>query len=312
MLYIEKYLDTPKEYAPHAFGPVGTISNEQQMALDYAYDYCSRMTSQHSKSFYVASQLLPLHKRKAVRALYAFCRITDDIVDNPNPASNITEDVIAWRQRSLIELPQTNDLAVLAWTDARRNYRIPQIYAHQLIDGVYSDLSKVRYQNFDEVADYSYAVASTVGLMSMHIVGYLTDDAAAYAIKLGIALQMTNILRDVGEDYRMGRVYLPQDELAAFGLSDADIARGDVTPAWRKFMQFQIARTRQLYEDATPGIAMLNKDGRFSIASAANLYRAILGEIEQNDYDVFNNRAFTKKRKKARELMRTWWSTKLM
>ncbi len=311
MLYVDKYIVAQQDLTPPVFDTQALLgSKEQQRVLDFAYDYCSRLTAIHSKSFYVASQLLPTHKRKAVRALYAFCRITDDIVDSPT--GNVPENVSEWRQRSLVSKPHPSDPVVLAWTDACHNYSIPTVYAHQLIDGVLSDLSKFRYQTFDEVADYAYAVASTVGLMSMHIVGYQTLEARPYAIKLGIALQMTNILRDVGEDLRMGRIYLPQDDLHAFGLTEADLQRGVVTDKWRAFMRFQIERTRKLYDDAWPGIKMLDRDGRFSIASAGNLYRAILNEIEQNDYDVFSQRAFTGKRTKARELMRTWWFTKLM
>ena len=124
---------------------------------------------------------------------------------------------------------------------------------------------------------------------------------------LGVALQLTNILRDVAEDWRNGRVYLPQDELAAFGVSEADIDAGQVTDHWRDFMRFQIARNRQLYEEAWPGIAMLNGDGRFAIAAAAELYRAILTDIEQHDYDVFTRRASIGLTGKLSRLPGIWW-----
>jgi phytoene synthase len=132
-----------------------------------------------------------------------------------------------------------------------------------------------------------------------------------YAIKLGLALQMTNILRDVAEDWHNGRVYLPQDELAAFDLSEADIAASQVTDRWRKFMQFQIARNHQLYEEALPGIGLLQKDGRFSIAAAAGLYRAILTDIEDHDYDVFSRRAHITMSGKLQRLPRLWWQARI-
>jgi phytoene synthase len=160
-----------------------------------------------------------------------------------------------------------------------------------LLDGVASDLERCRYQSFDELAEYAYQVASTVGLMSMHIIGYSGAEAIPYAIKLGVALQVTNILRDVGEDFQNRHVYLPQEELERFGLSEKDISAGVVTPGWRKFMRFQIQRVRRIYAEAQPGIGMLQGDGRFAIAAASGLYEAILDDIEKHDYDVFSRRA---------------------
>jgi phytoene synthase len=152
-------------------------------------------------------------------------------------------------------------------------------------------------------------VASTVGLMSMHIVGYESQDAVPYAVKLGIALQLTNILRDIGEDWRMGRLYLPLDELGTFGLREADLA-ARVDDRWRAFMRFQIDRVQRLYDEAAPGIALLNADGRFAIAAAAGLYRAILDDIEANDYDVFHHRAHVGPWGKLRRLPGIWWSSR--
>jgi phytoene synthase len=198
----------------------------------------------------------------------------------------------------------------VAWAHARQQYRVPSRYAEQLIDGVARDLAQTRYQTFAELASYCYGVASTVGLMSMHIVGFAGDEAIPYAIKLGVALQMTNILRDVGDDWRAGRVYLPQDELAQFGLSEQDLAAGAVTERWRAFMRFQIDRTRRLYAESAPGIGLLHQDGRFAIAAAADLYRGILDAIEQADYDVFSHRAYVGTWGKLRMLPRIWWRSR--
>jgi phytoene synthase len=158
------------------------------------------------------------------------------------------------------------------------------------------------------LAAYAYGVASTVGLMSMHIIGFAGVEAIPYAVKLGVALQMTNILRDVGEDWRAGRVYLPQEELAAFGLSEADLAAGRVTARWRAMMRYQIERNRQLYAEAWPGIALLDGDGRFAIGAAAGLYRAILDDIITRDYDVFNQRAYVRGPAKLGLLPGLWWA----
>jgi 15-cis-phytoene synthase len=268
--------------------PVDPIFNNG--LLTNAYRTCEAITKKNSRTFMLASGFLPWEKRRAIRALYAFCRISDDIVDRgqtPDPENALAD----WRYRSLASRPPSGDLVAVAWADARRKFGIPIAYAEQLLEGVATDLLQSRFQTFDELAGYAYKVASTVGLMSMHIIGFSGLEAIPYAVKLGVALQLTNILRDVGEDWRKGRLYLPLQELVQFGLSEADVAAGKVTSRWRRFMRFQIQRVHRLYEEAWPGIAMLNPDGRFSIAAAAGLYEAILDDIERHDYDVFSHRA---------------------
>jgi len=283
--------------------------------LQQAYAYCDRLTKAHSKTFYTASALMPAEKRRAVRALYAFCRISDDLIDCADPGASTAERLAAlegWRRRALLSPPRPDDLPVLAWADAMANYRVPARYAHQLIDGVAKDILKTRYATFDELAEYSYGVASTVGLMSMHITGFDGPHAIPYAVKLGVALQMTNILRDVGEDWRAGRVYLPQDELAAHGLQEADVPTADrsADDRWRTLMRFQIARNRHLYAEALPGVSLLHRDGRFAIAAAAELYQGILDDIEAHDYQVFSRRAHLTKWAKLRRLPGIWWRTR--
>jgi len=278
--------------------------------MEQAYQYCAKITRQHSKTFYLTSGLLDIEAREAARALYAFCRISDDLADEE--ANHRSTKLEAWKRRSLSEHPHRDDLIPLAWADTRARYGIPIEYAEQLLEGVTQDLTKTRYANFDELAHYCYGVASTVGLMTMHIIGFTGPEAIPYAIKLGIALQLTNILRDVGEDWQNARVYLPQDELAAFGLSDEDIAKGKVTENWRDFMKFQIERTRKLYTEATPGIGMLGHQGQFAIAASAELYQAILEAIEADNYDVFNKRAHLSGSEKLKRLPAIWWRTKLV
>jgi len=260
------------------------------VSLRKAYKQAERITAQHSKSFYFASGLLPEEKRSAVRALYAFCRTVDDIVDE---SSDIERDARLDYWRGMMETASfaDHDLIAAAWADTLTRYHIPRHYALQLIDGVARDLSQVRYQTFDELATYCYGVASTVGLMSMYIVGFMDNRAVPYAIKLGVALQMTNILRDVGEDYRNGRLYLPREELAFYGIQESDIADGRISDNWRQFMKFQIERTRQLYEDSWDGVKMLEREGQLAIGAASVFYQGILDEIERNDYDVFTQRA---------------------
>jgi 15-cis-phytoene synthase len=280
--------------------------------LDRAYAYCDAITSTHSRTFYVATGLLPSNKRRAMRALYAFCRLSDDIVDCSQENAEVS--LATWRRKALAPAPclrargakPRGDLVAVAWADTRLRYQIPQRYAEQLVDGVGRDLCQKRYRTFEEVVTYAYGVASTVGLMSMHIIGFAGEQAIPYAIKLGVALQITNILRDVGEDWRAGRVYLPMDELTAYGLTEADLDRGQVDDRWRAFMHFQIERNRRLYAEAGPGIALLNRDGRFAVAAASDLYRAILNDIEAHNYDVFNRRAHVSAWGKVRRLPGIW------
>ncbi len=277
-------------------------------SLAQAYYYCESITKKHSKTFYLASSLLPFEKRRSVRALYAFCRTSDDIVDrsNENPKSRLNE----WKKRALSDNLSQDDPIAIAWADTRFRFTIPVGYAEQLIDGVEMDLKLNRYNTFDELVEYCYSVASTVGLMVMHIIGFSDISAINYAIKLGVALQLTNILRDVREDYVVGRIYLPQNELSDFGLEEKNIAESLIDDRWRAFARFQIERNRILYRESLPGIKMLDPDGRFAISAAAELYRAILEDIEAHDYDVFNRRAFVSNWNKLKKLPGIWWRSK--
>jgi phytoene synthase len=287
-----------------AIGPTSPKPTFDMSLTTRAYAYCKALTAKHSRSFYLASSFLPEEKRQAVWALYAFCRISDDIVDEATGDAH--EALAAWRRRIWSAKQTRDDLVALAWTDTQARYHIPHRYTEQLIEGIGRDLHQTRYETFSDLATYAYSVASTVGLMSMHIIGFAGPEAIPYAIKLGVALQMTNILRDVGEDWRAGRIYLPAEELAAFGLSEADLAARQVDDRWRAFMRFQLARNRQLYAEAWPGIALLAPDGRLAITAAARLYEAILAAIEAHDYDVFHRRAHVTAWGKLKMLPHIW------
>jgi phytoene synthase len=242
--------------------------------------------------------------------LYAFCRLTDDIVDESS--GNAVADLAAWRARALAPQAASDDVLLHAWHDVRDRHRIPLAYVRHLLDGIGLDLVQSRYETFDELARYCYGVASTVGLMAMHIIGFKDRSALPYAVKLGVALQLTNILRDVGEDFRQGRIYLPQEDLSRFGYRENDLARAVIDERFRSLMDFEIGRTRQLYAEAWDGIRLLSPDGRLAIAAAADLYRAILAKIEQNGYDVFNQRAQLSAAEKLRRLPRLWWNVQRM
>ena len=306
----ERQLIVLAQQAQDTLSEHGAYHHTDHDRLTAAYAYCADMTRQNSKTFYLASALLPVEKRRAARALYAFCRVTDNLVDRPADGIDLLAELDQWQLRVQNAHHHPEDPVLFAWADARQRFHIPLGYADQLIDGVRRDLTQNRYATFDQLAEYAYGVASTVGLMAMHIVGYSGADAIPYAVRLGVALQITNILRDVAEDWRYGRVYLPQDELASFGLSDETIGAGRVTDAWRDFMRFQIERNRLLYEQSWAGIAKLDPDGRFAIAAAGKLYDAILGDIERHDYDVFSRRSHVGTAGKLARLPGIWWMSR--
>jgi phytoene synthase len=285
-------------------------SNEARTPEDLrkANQECEAITKHHSRSFYLASGLLPDEKRKAMRSLYAYCRTADNLADG-----DVNQPEVKLRQlREGIRSGRkmAGDAVLTAWADIHVRYQIPLCYAEQLLDGVERDLFQTRYDTFEDLSVYCYNVASTVGLMSMHITGFSSQDALPYAIKLGVALQLTNILRDVGEDWLAGRLYLPLEELRLFQLDEKDIGAKTVDDRWRAFMRFQIARARRLYAEAMPGIAFLHPDGRFAVAAAATLYQGILDDIERHDFAVFERRAYVNRGLKLIALMRAFWFSK--
>jgi phytoene synthase len=236
--------------------------------------------------------------------------VSDDLVDAVGEGRARQAHFEEWCERALSNLPLADDPVAVAWADTRLRYRIPTVYAQQLLEGVARDMQAARYATFEELAVYCYGVASTVGLMAMHIVGFSGPEAIPYAIRLGVALQITNILRDVGEDWLVGRLYLPLDELRLFGLSEQNIEQGRLDARWKAFMRFQITRARRLYAGAWPGIGMLHPDARFAVGAAATLYEDILRDIEAHDMDVFNRRARVSTLRKLRLLPGVWYRTR--
>ena len=283
--------------------------SEVAVDLRAAFARASEITRQHSKSFHAASSLMRRDLRRDIRALYAFCRLTDDIVDLAEP-SHARRLLTGWQAGCGNVLGEDGVMVLAAWDEVRRRHGIPTGYADQLIEGVGMDLSPTYYDTFDDLAHYAYRVASTVGLMSMHVVGFESAEAVPYAVKMGVALQLTNILRDVAEDLGRGRLYLPMDEIADFGLTIAQLEAGRVTPAWRRYARFWIDRNRRLYQEAWPGIGLLAKPARLAVGAAAELYAAILEEIEALDYDIFRHRAHLGRIGKLKRLPGIWMKTR--
>lgn len=285
----------------------------QSEEIEKAYEYCREVTRRHAKSFYFAAKFLSKQKQQPIYALYALCRHVDDEVDEAEVASEreAVQAVSRW-QENLKKIytenraseitndrPEENaELVFIAWKDLLKTYKIPQNLPLELMQGVLMDTHLKRYETFDELYVYCYRVASTVGLMSSEIFGYEKPETLEYAEALGIAMQLTNILRDVKEDARMERIYLPQEDLKKFNVTEEQIFANRVDENFIRLMKFEIERAREFYKKAERGIPLLAKDARFTVLLAARLYAKILDEIEKQNYDIFKKRAHTTKLQK--------------
>jgi phytoene synthase len=296
-------------------GTSAIFARSPGMSLDDAA-FCRRIVRSHARTFWLASWFLPPEKRRAAFALYAFCRVVDDLVDLA-PAGRTAEvaDMLTDYRTKLSDAlsgrPEGPVFRELA--RAVERHAVPAPVMHELLDGVARDCAPIRHETWSDLARYCEGVASSVGEMCMHVFGVPGDDARRtralqHARTLGLAMQLTNILRDVGEDARNGRCYLPASELARFGLTPDDVLRGEcgTDPRWRRFMMQQIDRARALYEAAMPGIALLSPDTRRCAMACAAGYAAILGAVEANDYDSFRSRARLGRRARAEVLWRAW------
>jgi len=264
-----------------------------------AYQTCREITRIASKTFYLASLFLSAEKRRAVWAVYAFCRTADDVVDRTAAAADriaALDDL----ERKLIAMSRghANEPIFIAYADAAKRFAIPLEPALELLRGARMDITIRRYATYEELCEYCYLVASTVGLLVSPILGTSSEAALPFGVTLGRAMQLTNILRDVGEDALMGRIYLPADELRRFGYAENRVFEQVVDENFIALMQFQIARVRELYADAEPGIALLSPESRYTVRLALSLYRRILTAIELNGYNVFSRRAYVPLRSK--------------
>lgn len=278
-----------------------------------AFDRCGEVCKEYAKTFYLATQLMTPERRRAIWAIYVWCRRTDELVDGPN-ASHISALALdRWESRlEDIFAGRPYDMLDAALSDTVAKFPVDIQPFRDMIEGMRMDLKKSRYRTFDELYLYCYYVAGTVGLMSVPVMGISPDSREATetvykgALALGLANQLTNILRDVGEDARRGRIYLPQDELEMAGLSEADIFNGRVTDEWRGFMRGQIKRARAFFRQAEEGATELNQESRWPVWASLLLYRQILDEIEANDYNNFTRRAYVPKTKKLMALPKAY------
>ena len=289
-------------------------------SVQEAYEVCREITADYAKTFYLATLLMPKDKQQAVWAIYAWCRRTDELVDGSTARFTTKETLERWeKQLESVFAGHPQDDADVALVDTIERFPMDIQPFRDMIAGQFMDLSYNRYQTFEELKLYCYRVAGTVGLMSNGILGIgqkgdnapWDQDKSFYnpseeAIALGIAMQLTNILRDVGEDAQRGRIYLPLEDLERFNYTEEDLLKGIVDERWRRLMRFQIQRARNYYDQAALGIRYLIPHSRWPVWSALMLYQGILGGIEKNHYDVFQKRAYVPKAIKILQLPIAW------
>ena len=268
--------------------------------LDQAYEACRRETAEWAKTFYLGTLLMPAAKRRAIWAIYVWCRRTDEMMDSAEaqarPVAELAGRLDRWEERTRkLFAGDVHDGLDLVMRDTIERYPQPLQAYLDMIEGQRMDLNQHRYENFEQLA-------GTVGLMTQEVMGldpaYTTapwsdrPDTSRSAVALGIANQLTNILRDVGEDRGRGRIYLPQEDLARFGYSEEQLLAGVVNDNWRALMRFQLERARMWFARSEAGVRWLAPDARWPVWASLRLYRGILDVIESHGYDVFNKRAY--------------------
>ena len=280
--------------------------------VELGYRESREITRREAKNFYYAFLTLPQERRRAIYVAYAFCRYCDDTVDNaefPDQKNVKLQELHA--SLSDAYTGRTSDPMLLALADVADRHDIPEEYFKQVIYGVESDLTKVRYQNFEELRSYCYQVASVVGLICLQIFGYKDDAAREYAVDLGLAMQLTNISRDVQEDLGLGRIYLPQDEIVRFGYSEDELEAGVVNEPFIELMRFQAERARNYFDSGFKLLPYLSPRSRACPAVMGQLYSKVLQRIEASKFDVFQQRISLSKTEKIRVTAQTWFTSML-
>ena len=279
--------------------------------LDRAYEHCRLVTKREAKNFYYAFITLPQNKRKAIYASYAFCRLCDDAADDEIPtdqklrALGELRDNLSMAYRGHFAGP-VREPVFAAVADTASTFQIPEEYYQGVVSGVETDLTKSRYQDFQELTSYCYQVASVVGLFCIQIFGYSHEQAKQHAVDLGLAMQLTNILRDVKEDSDRGRVYLPQEEIRDFGYSVEELQSGIVNEPFQQLMKYQADRARSYFHSGFQLLPYLSPRARACPAVLGRLYSHILDRIEARDFNVFAERISLTRREKYLVTALTW------
>jgi len=273
--------------------------------LAQSYEECRRLNALHGKTYYLATLLLPAKKRPYVHALYGFARFADEIVDDL--ASTLTPEEKAlelknWGATVIADLRkgESKDLIGMALVDTVNKFDIPLTYFEAFMKSMEMDLTVTRYKTYEDLMEYVYGSAVVIGLEMLPILGYKDERAIEAATALGTAFQLANFIRDIGEDIDRGRIYMPLDDLAKYGVSEAMLLKREMTPEITEAIKYQISRVRALQAEAEAGIQYLDPISRPCIRAASELYCGIVDEVEANNYDVFSHRATTSTARRLR------------
>ena len=278
--------------------------SEHPLQLRAAYGVCRHIARSAAKNFYYGFLVLPLRKRNALSAVYAFMRHADDISDDPAiPADQRREKLDEWMNalRRVVDGERTDDPVLFALADAQKRFNIPLELLEKLVHGTEMDVPadlknsangapQLQYETFDQLYDYCYHVASVVGLVCIRIFGYRDPKAEALAEKVGVAFQLTNILRDVKEDAGLGRVYLPREDFARFGIDIQALANGSAPTAMRPLLEFEAQRAKDFYGAAQELLPLIDEDSQPALWTLVEIYRRLLEKIVARNYDVFTER----------------------
>ena len=278
--------------------------------LELAYSHCRRVAKENARNFYYTFRPLPADKRNAIYAVYAYCRLCDDIADGDLPVEDKYRGFAEVRRNLQSSTTAGEDAPMyLALRHAAETFGIPYSYLDEILQGVEMDMVKTRFADFDELREYCYKVASVVGLVCIRIFGYTAPEAEEYAVDMGIALQLTNILRDVKEDAERDRIYIPQDEMARFGYTEGELERGAMTDGFRALMAHQAQRAQGYYDRSRALFPLIAADARACPELMHATYSGILRRIERADYDVFSRRIGLSGGAKLTLLARLWLSS---
>jgi 15-cis-phytoene synthase len=271
--------------------------------LKISFEHARRLTAHFAKSFYFSARILPEDRRWATYAVYGFCRYADNLIDCPRGRTDaeLRAEIEALRQELHISYRtgESEHSVMRAFAPVARRYAIPIEYPLDLLKGVTMDMDFPRYDTFDDLYMFCYRVASVVGLMMTCVLGYKDASAFEFAEKMGVAMQLTNILRDVEEDTALGRIYLPLEDLRRFGVPEEDVLQHRFTSEIRLMMQEQVARGHHYYDEGDKGVCLLPRESQYAISSASKIYRGILRKIEERDYNPFLGRVFVPQQKKV-------------
>ncbi len=272
-------------------------------------EYCRQKAAASGSSFYYSFLFLPPPRRRAIIAVYAFCREVDDVVDEVSDPTVATAKLAWWRREiALVFTGQPSHPVALALQPIVREVDLPEAHFQTVIDGMAMDLLQHHYVDFPALELYCHRVAGVVGLMSAEIFGYADPATKGYARDLGVAFQLTNIIRDVGEDFRRGRIYLPQDEMQRFGVTTTSLMRAEYTPEFRHLMRFQVARAQQWYERAFAQLPAQDRRAQRAGLVMAAIYRTLLDEITADGFKVLDRRTSLTPLRKLWLAWRTWRS----